>query len=92
MPIHDVVPPSMSRIAVTTTPRWNPPTPSCGPTMSPMKAIAMSPATRDTALLIAEPMPAWRSSIAPRMALVRGATVIVIPIPKRMTPGRICVQ
>ena len=50
-------------------------------------AIASSCATRATELLIAEPMPAWWSSIAASTAAVSGATVVVSPTPSTSTPG-----
>ena len=52
--------------------------------------MATSPATRETALLMAEAMPDRLSSTAPRMAEVRGATVIVRPRPKTRTPASAC--
>jgi hypothetical protein len=58
IPIQAVTPPITSRIAVTADPRWNPPTSSFEPTITPTNAIAMRPATRETALLIADPIPA----------------------------------
>ena len=43
--------------------------------------------TREIALLIAEPIPAFATGIEPMSAVVRGATTSVIPIPKRRTEG-----
>jgi hypothetical protein len=40
-------------------------------------------------LLTAEAMPARSSGSAPSTAAVNGATKIVIPMPKTITPGRI---
>ena len=47
---------------------------------------------RDTALLIADPMPLCDGSTAARTADVSGVTVIVIPNPKSTSAGSICHQ
>ena len=47
--------------------------------IAPKAAIASRPATRAIALLIAEPMPAWRWSMSPRIAAVSGDTVTARP-------------
>src|SRR5262245_39026637 len=43
--------------------------------------------TRDTALLIADPRPAFRVGIEPISVLVNGATTNAIPSPNRMVAG-----
>src|SRR5919201_3343627 len=48
---------------------------SCGP-------------TREMALLIAEPRPEWRTGTEVINAVVSGATMTMIPIPKITAPGR----
>jgi hypothetical protein len=87
MPIHDTTPPITRKAAVAIAARWKPSTSSWLPTMTPMEAIATRPAMRATALLTAEPMPASRASIEPRMAEVSGATVIERPSPNSSTPA-----
>ncbi|RYZ37935.1 MAG: FHA domain-containing protein, partial [Myxococcaceae bacterium] len=57
-----------------------------------LSAMAMSPATREMALLMAEPMPACSLRMDPSTAAVSGATVAVSPSPNTRTPGSICVQ
>ena len=47
---------------------------------------------RATALFTADPMPARAGSTAPRIAEVSGATVIAMPSPTTMMPGRNCTQ
>ena len=60
--------------------------------MSPSSAIAIRPATRATALLTADPMPACRAGIEPRIADVSGATVMDRPSENSSTPGSTSVQ
>ena len=81
------MPPRISSPAVTTITRWKLSTASSPARMTPIIAVAISPATRDTALLVAEPMPAWLDGIEPRIAAVSGATVIERPTAKTSTPG-----
>ena len=54
--------------------------------------MVIRPATRDTALLIAEPIPDCFSLIEPRIADVNGATVTAKPRPNTAIPGSSCVQ
>ena len=63
MPTNDTSPPRMSSAEVTTITRWKPSTSSAPARITPIIAVAMSPATRETALLTAEPMPAWVDGI-----------------------------
>ena len=60
--------------------------------ITPVNATAIRPAIRDTALLIAEPMPLCAGSTAARIAAVNGDTVIDSPSPNTTSPGSICVQ
>ena len=57
-----------------------------------MNATAIRPATRETALFTAEPMPLCAGSTAASTAAVSGDTVMDKPIPKTISPGSICVQ
>src|SRR6266852_5614087 len=61
-------------------------------TTIPNIAMASSPATRDTALLIHEALPAWLCSTAPMIAVVSGATVMVMPRPITTTAGKKVIQ
>ena len=61
-------------------------------TTIPMTAMASSPAMRDTALLMAEAMPARRVSTAPITTVVRGATLTAMPSPSTVTAGKKVVQ
>ncbi len=60
--------------------------------ITPVNAIAMRPAIRETALLTAEPMPLCAGSTAASTAAVSGDTVMDRPTPKTTKPGSICVQ
>jgi hypothetical protein len=60
--------------------------------MTPANATAISPAMRDTALLMAEPIPLSPGPTAERMAEVSGATVMARPNPHMSRPGSSCVQ
>jgi len=57
IPITDTIPPRMSSAPVRMRERWKPLRSTCAPITRPTNAIAMRPATRLTALLMAEPMP-----------------------------------
>ncbi len=54
---------------------------------APSTAIASSPATRETPLLIPEAIPTCRSSTELSAVAVSGATVAESPRPKTSTPG-----
>jgi hypothetical protein len=60
--------------------------------ITPVKATAIRPAIRESALLTADPMPLCAGSTAARIAAVSGDTVIVRPSPNTTSPGSICVQ
>src|SRR5436190_4939332 len=53
-----------------------------------MRAPANCGPTREMALLIAEPRPEWRTGTDRIRAVVSGATMIMIPMPKITLPGR----
>src|SRR5438876_3797099 len=55
---------------------------------TPNTAIASTPATRATALLIPEAVPAWSWSTELITTVVSGATVIAIPKPRTTNPGK----
>ena len=55
---------------------------------APSTAIASSPATRETPLLIPEAIPTWRSSTELSAVAVSGATVADRPRPKTRIAGR----
>jgi cation:H+ antiporter len=57
-----------------------------------MRAIASSPPTRETALLMAEAIPAWRTSTAFITVVVSGATVTAIPSPSTTIGGKKVLQ
>ena len=60
--------------------------------MAPSAAMGSSPATRATALLTADAMPARSESAAPRIAAVRGETVSASPNPNTTIAGNTCHQ
>ena len=60
--------------------------------ITPVNAIAIRPAIREIALLIADPIPLCAGSTAARIAAVSGDTVIDSPRPNTTSPGSICVQ
>ena len=59
---------------------------------APSTAMASTPATRETPLLIPEAMPTWRSSTELSAVAVRGATVAESPTPKTRIAGRTSVR
>ena len=56
-------------------------------TTAPVAAMARRPATRATALLTPDAIPAFDSSAPARTVAVSGATVIARPIEKTTRPG-----
>ena len=61
-------------------------------TMTPKTAIAIRPAVRATALLMPEAVPAWCRGTALMTAVVKGGTVIAIPMPSTIAAGKKVVQ
>src|SRR6202051_4932395 len=61
-------------------------------TIQTTTATASSPATRDTALLTPEAMPTSLDGTASITAVVSGATLIAIPMPKTTTAGKNVLQ
>ena len=102
MPTVEMAPATANRMAATRAPCLKPakstvltPFPSLASpreTITPVSAIAIRPAIRETALLTAEPMPLCAGSTAARIAAVSGDTVIDSPSPNTTMPGRIWVQ
>ena len=60
-------------------------------TSTPITATEIRLATRATALLMPEAIPACSASTPPSTAAVRGATVAESPTPKTISAGRISV-
>ncbi len=59
---------------------------------APRIAIASSPATRETPLLMPDAIPTWRSSTELSAVAVRGATVAERPAPKTRSAGSTSVR
>ena len=57
-----------------------------------MRATASRPAARDTALLMPDAVPAWRTSTAFITVVVSGATLTAIPSPSTIIAGRKVLQ
>src|SRR5438874_1773261 len=68
--------------------RWSSAAAKRAETSAPTTAIATSPATRATALLTPEAIPAWCCSTDDSTVAVSGATVADRPSANRLTPGR----
>ncbi len=82
----------MLTAAQTTRLRCSPDTSNKPSEMTPAKATATRPATRETALFTADATPARALSTAASTAAVKGATVMVKPSPNTTAPGNTWVQ
>jgi len=82
-----MIPPAAVKPAAKSRPIRKPSRSSVPPITVPIPAVASSEATRATALLTPDAMPAFASSASARIAAVSGAVVIDRPTAKTTTPG-----